>query len=648
MTIPVKALCGIACIPADRAAASQWLRRNAVPIHIGNGNGGRFEYVLAHDLPTDVRRAHELREIEAAGLPAGAHDQDAHDRFVEATPAMQATALRKAEIARFLVKGGASGKGLPGLLCEAAREVFGSEGTDKMTLRRILRAVDGVDPVNYAPALLPAYLRTSTEAEISGEAWAFFMTTISRAAPWFPLAQAWRDVRDLAKARGWQWPSCRTVMRRWDALPDAQKLVARHGREEAVAALTMPITRDKTTLKSLQVVSLDGRTLDFWADVGDGKPVRPVMLALVDAASNYVLGYEIAQSENAVATARLIRTVCARNGIFDRLYTDNGSAFAGHLVAGGAKFKWRGKGRVQIGVKPLGVCFHLGIELTFAIPKNAKAKIAERTFSDLSRALDDRPEFVGAHAGHAPGASPDKGVVPVPLALAEKVIAREIARHNHEAGRKAQGARGRSYAQMFQDGLEGRIIRQPTAAQLYYASLIYTPVSVDRWGRVQIDNWTYGGPGTQQDMLAWHGKGQILIGRDPDNFDAPAVAFNDQGRLICKGIEPVKAGVYDSVNGARDAAKNRKAARNAIAAAEAANNYLDDMAFQSALADLPTPDTPPPTKPAKVVGAKFGGLQPKRQASAEAAPRRKSYVTPEMLGNLDRAIGLKPALGSGK
>lgn len=64
--------------------------------------------------------------------------------------------------------------------------------------------------------------------------------------------------------------------------------------------------------------------------------------------------------------------------------------------------------------------------------------------------------------------------------------------------------------------------------------MIYTPASVDRWGRVQINTWTYGGPETQQDMLAWHGKGQILIGRDPDNFDAPAVAFDDRGHMICK------------------------------------------------------------------------------------------------------------------
>ncbi|MFT4013031.1 MAG: hypothetical protein QM682_06445 [Paracoccus sp. (in: a-proteobacteria)] len=107
------------------------------------------------------------------------------------------------------------------------------------------------------------------------------------------------------------------------------------------------------------------------------------------------------------------------------------------------------------------------------------------------------------------------------------------------------------------------------------------------------------------------------------------------------------------MNGAREAARNRKAARDAINQAEAANKYLDDMAFGATLADLPMPDAPPPGKPAKVVGGKFGGLQPKRQAvapqpEAETRPRRKSYLTPEMLENLDQAIGFDAAQGAGQ
>lgn len=627
------------------------METHKIPTQTIKGKGGDVEVLNLADLPPEVRRAYELREIEAAGLPAGEYDDAAHERFTDATPAMQAIALRKAEIARFLVKGGASIQfGLSASLTNAVRQKFGQDGTDKMTLRRVLCAIEGVDPVNFAPALMPDFSRGGRPAtKVSDEAWAYFLTTIRDAGPQFPLKQAWRDVRNVARKQGWEWPTYRTVIRRWEALPEAQKLVARFGREDAINRLTMPIKRAKTSIRPLEWVSLDGRTLDFWADFGDGKAVRPVMLALVDVASNYVLGYEIARSENAVATARLIRSVCQQHGIFDRLYTDNGSAFAGHLVAGGARFKWRGKAKGQPGVKPLGVCFHLGIDLTFALPKNARAKIAERAFASLSRVIDDRPEFRGAHAGHAPGAAPGRDIVPVPLSIMEEVVRREIDRHNREAGRTGQGARGRSYEQVFQAGLTERIVRKPTTTQLYYAGLIYTPASVDRWGRVQIDTWAYGEPETQQAMLAWHGKGQILIGRNPDNFDAPAVAFDDQGHLICKDIMPVQAGVYDSVNGAREAAKHRKAARAAVAQADAANGYLDDAAFAAALAALAASEAEAPSKPAKVVGARFGGLQPQREATTpEAAPRRKSYLTPDMMENLDRAIGFKPALGSGQ
>ena len=651
MNIWVNSLLGVAGIPSDRSSAARWLRSAGVPIFSDQHDGRKPQYVLLADLPSEVRCAYELRQIEAAGLEGGEFDEEAHDRFMAATPAMQTKALHKAEIARFLVKAGVrDGRGITKTVCDAARAKFGDKNTGKMGLREISCTVAGVDPVNFGPALLPAYDRTgSPPAEISEEAWAFFMTTLRDAGPQFPVKQAWRDVRDAALTKGWSWPKYLTVWRRWDTLPEAQKLVARHGREAAVKALAMPIKRDKTTIKPLEWVSLDGRTQDFWVDFGDGKPVRPVMLALIDVASNYVLGYELATSENAVATARLIRNVCREHSIFDRLYTDNGSAFAGHLVAGGADFKWRGKGAAKLAVKPLGVCYHLGIDTKFAIPKNAKAKIAERTFATLSRVIDDRPEFRGAHAGHAPGATPGTAVQPVALAVALAVIEREIARHNREDGRRGQGARGRSYEQMFGAGLADRVLRKPTAQQLYYAGLVYTPASVDRWGRVQVATWTYGDPETQDALLRWHGKGQILIGRDPDDFEAPAVAFDETGRLICKDIMPVKAGVYGSVDGAREAARNRKAARDAVRQAHEANAYLDDAAFAAALADLSSGDAEEaPLPPAKVIGARFGGLQPNRAAAPAKQPKAKSALTAEMLRNLDQAIGFDPVRLFGK
>ena len=180
---------------------------------------------------------------------------------------------------------------------------------------------------------------------------------------------------------------------------------------------------------------------DFWTDLGDGKPVRITLLALINVASIYVL----APSESAVDTVRLIRNVCEQHGIFDRLYTYNGSSFAGHLVAGGNVSRFRNKTTITKDVQPLGICYHLGINIHFFLPKNAQAKIAERTFATLSRVIDDRPEFKGAHAGHSAGATPTSEIVPVPFAKVQAVLAREVARHNAEGGRNSQGANGRSY-----------------------------------------------------------------------------------------------------------------------------------------------------------------------------------------------------------
>lgn len=232
-----------------------------------------------------------------------------------------------------------------------------------------------------------------------------------------------------------------------------------------------------------------------------------------------ISGWTLSRSEKAVATVRPIRDTCKKHRIFDQLYTDNGSAFAGYLVAGGNVHRFGNAGKKREGIQPLGVCHHLGIRPRFALPANAQAKIAERIFADLSRVVDDRPEFKGAHAGHNPGASPNTDVRPIRIDTARQGLAREIERYDAEPGRRAQGARGRSYAQVFAAGIADRIVRRPTARQLYLAGLIYTGVAVDRNGRMRADGWTYGDPLTMDELLPYHGSGRrVLLGRDPDDL----------------------------------------------------------------------------------------------------------------------------------
>ncbi len=610
----------------------------AVPLH----EAGQRYIVQPIDLPAPERLAYLERSIESLGLPLGTYDDAAHESFMQAPSSMRERAERNAAMMRLLVSLGQR-VGWPERLCLVERK-FGPDCPSKATLKRHLKAIRGVDPINYAPALLPGYKGKVATAEISDMAWQFFLTTIRDAAPEFPLIQAWRDARDVGRKMGWAWPSYPTAYRRWTGLSEAQRLEARHGRADAARWLTQPAQRDKTTIGPLEWVSLDGRMLDFWVDWGDGRPVRPIMLALVDVASNMVLDYGLAPSENAADTVRVIKRICQTFGIPDRIYTDNGSSFAGHMVAGGNVHRFRNGGKKPEGIQPPGICKQMGIKLHFALPGNGQAKIAERTFATLSRVIDDRPEFEGAHAGHAPGASPGAKVRPVPVQTAMDVLKREVLRHNREPGRRAQGAQGRSYEQVFSAGLAIRVMRKPTARQLYLSGLIYSPVAVDRFGMMKKHGWVYGSPLTQDVLLRFHGKGQrILLGRDPDDFNAPAIAFDEAGQLICEGIEPVQAGAYGSGDGIRTAARNGKAARAAVAAGIEANNYLDDEQFKALLAQLEAPDGEKFDTPEQVVAPRFAApLRPKR---GSATPSEEPAIPEEFYRNMDTALAASRSRG---
>ena len=67
----------------------------------------------------------------------------------------------------------------------------GEDGTSKPSLMRILKAVEGVEPINFAPALLAVYSRDSApKAALSDAAWSLFMTIIRDAGEGFKITSA--------------------------------------------------------------------------------------------------------------------------------------------------------------------------------------------------------------------------------------------------------------------------------------------------------------------------------------------------------------------------------------------------------------------------------------------------------------------------
>lgn len=373
MLIAAKKLLGVERIPSHRTSATEWLKNHDVAISRHVVNGGQAEFVNLSDLPSPERLAYLRRELDELLLDPGSYDDAAHEAFMRAAVSRRDRAERKAGIARMLVS---LGPGVPWAERIAlVRERFGDKGTSKPRLKAILKSVKGVDPVNFAPALLDDYKGRPERAGITPEAWRFFLTTLRDAAPEFPLKQAWRDARDVGRKRGWEVTSYSTFYRRWMDLPDTHRVAIRLGRKEAIKQTRQPALRDRTTLKAMDMLSLDGRTKDFWADWGDGKPVRSTFLPLVDIASGMVLHWLLARSENAADTVQLIVETCEKFGIPSQIYTDNGSAFAGHLVAGGTFIGSKIPARKRKGFSRLASASTLAFDCGSHVPKTVRRSL---------------------------------------------------------------------------------------------------------------------------------------------------------------------------------------------------------------------------------------------------------------------------------
>lgn len=153
--VQLRSLKAVAGLPSDRTSLSLWMKRHNVPTSMTCGRGGQQETVCVSDLPETVRRAYVERQLESSGLPPGTYDEAAHSELSAMPAKMRAEAERKAEIARVLLT---VGKALPWSGKVAlVKSRFGSKGISQPSLSRLLKAVQGVAPINFAPALLAEY-----------------------------------------------------------------------------------------------------------------------------------------------------------------------------------------------------------------------------------------------------------------------------------------------------------------------------------------------------------------------------------------------------------------------------------------------------------------------------------------------------------
>lgn len=173
-------------------------------------------------------------------------------------------------------------------------------------------------------------------------------------------------------------PSSRTFRRQAKKIPDAIVEYGRYGNKAFLDKYLEYAERRLENMKCNDVWIADNHTLDFFTLSDDGRAHRPSITTYQEAKSGIIVAAELCDHPNSDTTLLALRSAILQGyGIPVGVYFDNGSEFLSGDIAGRGHRK---KSDWQKNEKPLQILSLLGIHMTNAIPKNARAKPIERFF----------------------------------------------------------------------------------------------------------------------------------------------------------------------------------------------------------------------------------------------------------------------------
>lgn len=182
-------------------------------------------------------------------------------------------------------------------------------------------------------------------------------------------------------------PSYTTFTRRIKSdIPEGVKVLGREG-EKAFRDRCAPyIRRTYKDMSSNEWWIADNHTFDVITQGENGQRHRLYLTAFFDARSGIFTGCHVTENPCSQATLIALRKGILKYGIPENIYVDNGREFLTHDIGGlGHRKKKPKDGQERFEVPP--VFERLGIKMTNAIVKNAKAKIIERRFCDVKNQL---------------------------------------------------------------------------------------------------------------------------------------------------------------------------------------------------------------------------------------------------------------------
>ncbi len=258
-------------------------------------------------------------------------------------------------------------------------------------------------------ALVPNWGGTKQKSESIGKAaFAQFMTFIRSG-----VAKTVRDSYRLTRGAmlsehpddpEWAWPSYRTVLRAYQEVPTAERVLHEEGPHKFRAKCLPKIARSYEDIPAGTHLCGDVRTLDFMARVPDGaggwKRSRLKLTAWLDVRARFLAGWCIRDEANSDTILASFKSACETlETIPAEVTIDNGKDY--RAVGGRAK---RNRTWDEFDSKRVLSAFErLGIDVHYALVKHPWSKIIEPWFTRVSDQFDKWfPSYWGGRTDNRP------------------------------------------------------------------------------------------------------------------------------------------------------------------------------------------------------------------------------------------------------
>lgn len=617
---------GLPGLPGDkrsinrRAQEERWSMRIGadgeplVQIRAGRGGGTEFHVSL---LPGEAQI-----ELARQGLCAASPASMVKDQMITAwrwyegqSGKTKAEAERRAGIIAELEMMQSAGA----TRVAAISDICGRHQLGQSTVWSWLAMIEGIAASDRLPALAPRRKGGGTPSDIEPLLWTLFKSDYLRpSAP--TLTSVYRRVAAKAAELGLSMPSARTFRRKIEKEVDPAIVMLRREGEEALRRSIPAQRRTVAHLQALEHVNVDGHKFDVFVDVGDGKPVRPMMVAIQDIYSSKVLAWRIDLSETAVLTRLAFADLFRNFGIPKACTLDNGRAFASKWITGGAKTRFRFKIKPE---DPTGLLVGLGIKVHWAKPYRGQSKPIERSFRDMCDDIAKHPAMEGAYTGNNPLAKPaNYGSRAVPFAEFEAHVARGIAAHNARSGRRGRTYRGRSFDDVFGESYTAAQIGKATPEQLRMALLAADQKMVNRQtGEIDLYGNRYWSP----ECGRLRGT-RVTVRFDPDNLNDEVHLYAADGTYLTSAGVVADSG-FDDVDSAKKAAKRDSDYRRMVRAAAKMEDLMTAEELADRQADIDSFTLPEPSviRPVRHVG-RVGNTATARKVDLAQAEARESKI----------------------